>query len=164
MNEKWKNIKGSQYHVSDRGRVWSDKSGKMLKLTKATHGYPQVHIRYDNGDKRFWRVHRLVAISFIRNPRNKEYVNHINGKKDDNRSLNLEWVTPRENVVHASRNGFMTGPRGEKHAKAILTEKQVLEIRKKHKKQPIKQIAEMYGVGYHVIWYIVNRKTWRHLK
>lgn len=47
----------------------------------------------------------MIAFTFIPNdePLTKIYVNHINGKRQDNQVDNLEWSTQKENVKHATQ-------------------------------------------------------------
>lgn len=90
--EIWKGIAGCPlYHVSNGGQV-RGASGKILKM-KYKAGYLYV----DLGGDKSKLAHRLVAIAFIPNPENKPFVNHIDGKRDNNYVENLEWATAKEN-------------------------------------------------------------------
>ncbi len=50
-------------------------------------------------------VHRLVCAAFHGAPDGRQ-ADHLNGVKADNRSSNLEWVTPKENTRRAIRAGL----------------------------------------------------------
>jgi predicted DNA-binding protein YlxM (UPF0122 family) len=54
--------------------------------------------------------------------------------------------------------------RGERHPRAKLTEKQVLEIRKRYAAlHSQRELAEAFGVSQTAIAEVIQRKTWRHL-
>lgn len=95
---RWADIPGhgEKYEVSTDGEIRNKKTGKSLEHFTDKKGYHFVSLRGKN-----IRVHRVVASVFIPNPENKPQVNHINGKKADNRVSNLEWATASENVQHA---------------------------------------------------------------
>ena len=61
---------------------------------------------YKDGKGKICKVHRLVASSFINNVENKPQVNHINGVKNDNSTINLEWASNSENQKHAFKIGL----------------------------------------------------------
>jgi hypothetical protein len=118
--EIWKDIVGYEglYQVSDLGRVRSLdriikgnkgseylKKGKILKQTFNLKKYSQVNLSKYGVDYHK-RVHRLVAETFIPNPEMKPQVNHIDGNKNNNHVINLEWNTESENVIHAYRLGL----------------------------------------------------------
>ena len=105
--EIWKDIDGfPNYQVSDWGRVRNKVTDKILHLQKRKNGYIKVGL-WENGEEYTRDVHRLVAITFLGNHEGL-VVNHINGKKDDNRLTNLEWCTYKENMQHAMRTGLFT--------------------------------------------------------
>jgi hypothetical protein len=93
------------YSITEDGNVWSHNYSRWIKGHKNWAGYIRVTLS-NNGKAKSYSAHRLVAITYIENLNNKEYINHINGIKDDNRVSNLEWATPSENTKHAWKNGF----------------------------------------------------------
>ena len=87
----------SNYYISNFGRVYNKRSGKITLSPEGKGKYSRVKI---NGKK--YRVHRLVASIFIPNPDNKPFVDHIDGDRYNNRADNLRWVTSTENNRHLS--------------------------------------------------------------
>jgi HNH endonuclease len=110
-----------------------------------------------------FRSHRLVAQAFILNPENKPQVNHINGKKTDNRAINLEWNTSKENINHSYTTGLQVSLKGENKYCSKLTEKQILEIRNMEGKVRNYKIAILYKVSQQNICSILKRRSWNHI-
>lgn len=99
-HEIWREISINNYFVSNYGRVKNNK-GKICKLKPNAHGYIKINI-----NKKHYSVHRLVALAFIPNNENKEFVNHIDGNKTNNNLNNLEWATCLENNIHKINSGL----------------------------------------------------------
>ena len=102
----WKKYKDTKYSISTDGEVRNDENNKLLAQT-SQQDYKFVNLTI-NGKIYRKRVHRLVAETFIDNPKNKPYVNHIDGIRYHNNVDNLEWVTPQENTIHAVKIGLTT--------------------------------------------------------
>lgn len=101
--ENWLPVKDYEglYEVSDLGRVKSLKfgEGKILKQYLSSSTYLTVKL-YKDGKKRSYSVHTLVAVSFLNHISGRCFgvVNHINFNRHDNRLVNLELVSARENA------------------------------------------------------------------
>lgn len=121
MKEIWKDILGYEgsYQISNLGRVKSLKrtvvfkkkfkkriKERIMKPQIMAHGYLFFALS-KNGKLKSKILHRLLAIAFIPNPKNKQTINHKNGIKNDNRLINLEWCTHLENTAHAKRIGLI---------------------------------------------------------
>lgn len=122
--ETWKDVEGFEgfYQISNYGNVKSlDRfdgirkiKGRNIKPNLKQNGYLQVGLRRE-GERKWFSIHRLVAIHFIDNPDEKPQVNHIDCNKQNNNIENLEWVTAQGNCRHAQVNGLMNPPKGENH-------------------------------------------------
>lgn len=114
--EIWRDIEGYEgiYQVSSWGgvrkftpnavvdlislKIYSNY--KMLNPERTKKGYLRVDLYDADGNRKHYKVHRLVANAFIPNPDGKPQVNHKDGNKKNNSVTNLEWVTDAENKKH----------------------------------------------------------------
>ena len=141
------------YEITKDGKVYNKKWGRYVKPQPNGAGYLRVHIA-----GKMYFVHRLVAEKYVPNPYNKPQVNHKDGNYLNNNSDNLEWVTNRENSIHALKNGMMWIE--EKHPMSKLRREDVIFI-KSHPEMSRKILSEMFNVSAHTISDIRNGKTWK---
>jgi hypothetical protein len=139
-------------------------------------GYRHHHISV-HGRKIMLFAHAMIASAFLGERPGHLQVDHVNGKKTDNRPANLEYVTNSENMRRATvlglrasgkRNGTYTKPesrrRGSLNGLAKLREAEVLKIRSKYSLGMTQmQLAAGYGVSQASVSRIVLRQTWAHI-
>ena len=68
-----------------------------------SRGYKTVLLHDENGTKKAFYIHRLVASTFVPNPMNYHEVNHIDEIKINNAASNLEWCDRTYNVNYGTR-------------------------------------------------------------
>lgn len=149
-------MKPEDCYVYPDGRIYNIKRRIFMKLNYY-NGYAKILY----GDK-FTNVHKLVAEKYL-GPRHTGYnINHIDGNKANNHILNLEYVTPSENILHAFKLG-LSNQKGSRNAASLFTEQDILNIRDLYKTKSITEICEIYKAKYHTISAIVNRRNWKHI-
>lgn len=156
--EIWANIDlYPEYQVSSFGRVKSlyYKKERILKQFK-NKNWPYYYVTFGLYKDTF-RVHRLVAKSFIPNPDNLPQVNHKDGNGLNNDVENLEWISASGNMLHSYGNGKHKPSFGN----ARLKKDDVLEIRRLCGEGVRKKdIAEKFKVHVTSIYDIHKRKVW----
>lgn len=167
--EQWRAVGDWPYEVSSLGRVrrtepgCHTRPGRLLRA-HVTHSEYRRVLLSDTPRSQHFFVFRLVAEAFCDRPStDMEFVpNHINGNKGDDRASNLEWVTRSENQIHAA---ILHEHRGEGHANAKLSTKQVREIRARYTGAWGQQtgLAEEYGVTQMLVSKIVRGEVWTHV-
>lgn len=172
--EIWKQTAiSSDYEVSNLGRVrratesqprksgYRHPAGTIRKpWRKSGSKYMLITLRI-NGVNKGCLVHRLVMEAF--HGPNKLQVNHKNGKQDDNRLENLEYVDGAANRAHA-KNVLDAYPKGSGHPNAKLNEENVREIlRMIDAGLSDREIAPVFNCTPENIYFIRKGKAWTHV-
>lgn len=115
-DEVWKTLDNfKNYEISSFGNI-KNKITKRILNPGIKSGYLCINLTNDNGDRKYCKMHRLVALTFIPNPLNKETVNHkdhnklnnnlSDGNKENACKWNLEWCSAIENQIHKVNSGL----------------------------------------------------------
>jgi hypothetical protein len=195
--EEWRSIFDGFYEVSNLGNVRRAKPGTSTFVGRPVQpivgatGYAQVQLSAPHGSVRAY-VHRLVALAFLGPCPDGHVVNHVDANKQNNRLANLEYVSSRENVMHAVRTvarrrgptkpklppkGRPTGDahwsrrapervaRGEKMGGSKLTEQSVRAMHARRANgTTVQAIADEFGISLGQTSRILRGERWAHVK
>lgn len=149
--EIWKSLKFlgyPDYEVSNWGNVKSlnylrTGKEKILKPAKSKNGYSSI-VLCKRGIAKTFRLHKLIALTFIPNPENLPCINHKDENKENNRVENLEFCSARYNNNYGTRNErasksmkgkIFTDEHKSKISKANKGKKRSEETKQKMRKQ-----------------------------
>lgn len=104
MNDKERYVL-DHYDISKDGKVYSPYTKKFLKYRTDRDGYFDVALIYnEKGDRQPFRIHRLVALKYLKEKSGYNVVNHKDLNKQNNNLNNLEWSTVQLNTKHGYDN------------------------------------------------------------
>jgi hypothetical protein len=109
VGEDWRQVPGDfaySVYASNMGRI-AVSSGKISFGSLAEDGYKRITVKSSSGEHCHHAVHTLVILAFY-GP-SVLYVNHKDGRKNNNKIANLEYMTAAENNKHARETGLHKG-------------------------------------------------------
>lgn len=109
-DEEWREAPYEEYelfYVSSLGRIKRE-NGRITEGSLKRTGYLNFTVYEKGTNKKILKmVHRAVADTFL-GKNDDLQINHIDGCKSNNKISNLEYVTDRENTIHAIKTGLRT--------------------------------------------------------
>lgn len=162
--------------IDDMGRIWrvAKRGWSRWELKSVTRPCRKVRAEHDTGDYLMARsmingrryqtgAHRLVFRHFNGPIPSGLTVNHINGKKKDNRPGNLELATYPQQAMHA-RHVLKVGhldQNGERNSMAKLTALDIPLIRKRRAAgEKLNAIAADFNVSDRTISKVARGDRW----
>lgn len=107
--EEWRDIPGWEgvYQVSNKGNIvslnYNRTRKRRLRIPRiGKGGYLYINL-HKSGVTKTMKIHRIVAMTFIPNPKNLPQINHKDENKLNNNAENLEWCDSSYNNKYGSR-------------------------------------------------------------
>ena len=86
----------SNYYIDESGTIISKNRGGLVMKPFLHSGHPSVAMVSDDGHRKQFYIHRLVAELFIDNPCKHRFVMRLDGDVNNNSKSNLRWSDGKE--------------------------------------------------------------------
>ncbi len=136
------------------GRIKNKPSITMTQRVDKRSGYLVTKLSKPDGSHGTQYVHRLVALTFLKNPENHPIVNHKDGNKLNPNAENLEWTSYSNNQKHAISMRLAKPP--------VQKTTPVINICTGKRYNSIKEAAQMHGIPYDKCMRQIAGKTKNH--
>lgn len=155
VNDFWKRVR-----KGDKSECWEWLAARSSRKTIFGYGIMWV------AGKKF-KAHQFALALKEKKPDGKWFCCHRCDNPPCCNPNHLFWGTPKDNVQDCIKKGRYNKERGEDRYNATLNEEKVREIRLKYetiKGETIDTLAAKYGVGRTMIFAIIKRTRWKHVK
>lgn len=120
--ESWKDIPSYEgiYQASNTGKIRTHKNKTTMTARHGVRKWAQRELKqkvskdnchrvslWKEGKEKTHLVHRLVASAFLKKVEGMDYINHIDGDRNNNHIDNLEWCDHKINNNHAFDTGLI---------------------------------------------------------
>ena len=141
------------------GRAYRKVGGILLKQQTDINGYKTVNLSNGKGDRRPKKVHRLVAMAFIENPKNLPCINHKDENKENNYFENLEWCSVEYN------NNYGTHQKRSANSRInhIKRSKPVICVETQKIYPSMREAERQTGINQSQIWHCI-KEPWKTAK
>lgn len=159
MKEEWIDIEGyeTKYMISNTGKVFSLLTNKELSQNKTNGNGYKICCLCNNGQKKNFYIHRLVAKHFIENPKEHGVVNHLDSDRGNNLVNNLEWTDHKGNLDHCIGSGRKTDL-GIGSPNTTITMEEIAEIKRLRSENSLtyREISEIIGWSQSCVGQIIR--------
>ena len=136
-------IKIKDYLIYSTGQIYSLSRKRFIAQSNDKNGYKLVTMKKlgvsKNGQ---YRAHRIVAEAFLGQCPEGYQVNHKDGDKANNDISNLEYMTCRQNIIHARNIGLSKMGRLHHNTKPII-------LKKGNEVKKVYGCEELKKLGFH---------------
>ena len=150
-------IKSKRWDIDvEKGIVIGNKG---IFSQKSRNGYIRTATTW-RGKVYYFYGHQIIATAGGLNSTSMT-INHINGDKTDNRLVNLEIMSKKDNLKHAFETG-LNNKSGEHHHNTHLRNADIILIRELYLKGVYqKDIAKTFSITQQTVSKIISKQLWR---